>query len=1780
MPTDPTTKDRVRRVFSFLRELHQLRSKVVRRVDEHPWHLELGSLPSDPRITCTRDATAQAGEETFRLTVERVTLDAPPRPPEELRPYLAKGWDDPTKGDPDLSLPDEPETAELVQALFDVWAPRRARWAEACQPNLGVHRTFQQLYEVWARLERESESWDLVLADVVLHAPAEADQGGRIEHPLVLQRVGIQFDADAGIIEVAEGDAEPRLHGAVLRVSAGLSDVGLPRVQQRLADGAVRLNDRRTVAEFARFLVASLFPQGGRALDDGERPDQGVSVRTAPVLVLMRRVPGIAEAIDRYLGVLDQQEDLPAGLCRVVGDFTDDEPGTHSVASPVEVLLTKHANADQEQIVRRLDAHGSVLVQGPPGTGKTHTIANLIGHLLAHGKTILVTSHTTKALRVVREQVVEELRPLCVSVLERDTAARNELEASIGGIVGEFTRTSPAKLDAEITAGRDHRTRLLQRIAALEGTFRETCEVRGTSLMCGGKPWALEEAARWLREREPLDGWIPGAVDTPAPLAITSAEVDRLYQLNAELRDEEIAKLSPPLPDVREFVTARALQERLDALAALTRSDAGPAFGHPDARGRADVVAAADALRGIQELIADGEQLDSWLRVVAEDAIVGGGRAAVWIELTTQAESLRERAVALATLAARLRPTVALDWTTREQVDVAWAVHAHVRGGGAIGTWVRLTQSRWWAFVHASSVDGRVPRSAEEFEAVAALLELERDRIALADHWDRVAGQAEGPGAAAAPGDFLEAARVWADDIRRAAAWATSRWEVAAANAGAVAGFKAELYLAELRPTDLRLPWLSVRIRHLRGLEKALWEHFHGLLTKGIEAWLTDAVSQAVRAQVPGDATGVGRRLLDSLRKRDVVTYRRERDGLAPLSERRLLVLERKALLDKVAAGAPAWARALATRSPPHNATRSPGPADAAVAWKRLQRDFDARVALDPVAIQRELSELRGELRVATASYVRARAWRAQRDRVDGRRQQRLVGWVDTVRRIGRGTGMRAPRLIAEARRLLAECRDSVPVWIMPLTQALESYDLGESKFDVVIIDEASQLDVVGVVALALGKQVVVVGDHEQVSPSAVGQQVAPVDALQHQYLQGVPNAHLYIGQTSVYDLARQAFGEMIRLREHFRCAREIIEFSNQLCYGGEIVALRETSAVVQIPHVVPVRTMGARHPAEKVNHLEAERVVALLVAMMERPEYRDSTFGVISLVGEEQAVLIDQLVARRIPPQERQRRRLVCGTAAQFQGDEREVMLLSMVDSGTGQGPLRLNDRPEFKQRLNVAASRAQNQQWVVHSLNPSVDLQPQDLRRRFLEYAANARAYVETLNRAIDAAESPFEREVIRRLVAKGYQLFPQFPVGAYRIDIVVEGAAGKRLAVECDGDRWHGLDQTQADLERQNLLERLGWRFHRIRGGSFYRDPEAEMRKLEAALADREIIPAHTTGESSGVGTTLADRVMSRSVEILAAWKAEDGPTLDRQPSPAGPPSAVQAQRASVPTAPVAERPAERGDDAAPDGEDDPTDERPAPRARATPGTVAEHAAALLARLDSTWLSRADLLAMVPLSVPQWNLAIHELVESGHVEARGEKRGRRYRRVGAPRTSDRAQPPPTPPTGGPRRAEAGVPESTATPRNDAELGSNPPRDPVKAALRAADPGLSSARCPECGSRCELFVGKRGPFLKCQNHECEDTSPVTLAALERAVAANPSWRCGRCGGSLHVMGQPTRTMLECPSRHQEAWKSFRDRIRGGGSAGAVGGGPARAPAQLRLLGGSVAQDDDADEV
>jgi len=109
----------------------------------------------------------------------------------------------------------------------------------------------------------------------------------------------------------------------------------------------------------------------------------------------------------------------------------------------------------------------------------------------------------------------------------------------------------------------------------------------------------------------------------------------------------------------------------------------------------------------------------------------------------------------------------------------------------------------------------------------------------------------------------------------------------------------------------------------------------------------------------------------------------------------------------------------------------------------------------------------------------------------------------------------------------------------------------------------------------------------------------------------------------------------------------------------------------------------------------------------------------------------------------------------------------------------------------------------------------------------------------------ESGFERDVYGELFARGYRVVPQVPAAGYRIDMVVEGADDRRLAIELDGDEFHGPDRWQADMARQRVLERAGWTFWRCFASTWSLRREAVLAELLALLEKMGIAPLGAIG-----------------------------------------------------------------------------------------------------------------------------------------------------------------------------------------------------------------------------------------------------------------------------------------------------------------------------------------------
>lgn len=1331
-----------------------------------------------------------------------------------------------------------------------------------------AYSLFEHLLDLNNTIERESEKVELVLGDGIVKIEGQE----LIEHPVLLQKLQVEFFAENGEIVLRETDREGELYVPLLR-KLGLAEESIQQSLKVLQDHAAHPLGKESTNQFFSALWQLLWPQGGAPAS-----------RREPFLYLGLRSASFSQAIESFLKALPSLEELPPSLVRVVGV----DPGAQVDTKALEdhdLLLTMPSNPEQERVVKRLSTTGAVLVQGPPGTGKTHTIANLIGHLLAQGKSILVTSQASKALRIVRDMVIPELRPLCVSVLEQESESRDQLEAAVKGIVNRFTSSDPDELDGLAKQYETRRRELRERLGEVESKLLKARQDEYRPLVVGSETMNPSRAAQLLIDANATrHQWLPGPVTPEIEFPLTSEEVRELYRLNRDVPAELEADLDQVLPAVDDLLSELQFRDIVTRSKQVLGQEEpfGEEFWDHDAQESRQLQRLLDQVERSINQIQDGSP---WMLDCMRVGMLGGAHRQTWEDLVNVIES------SVHDFAEWERLVLATDVTLtdgiaslEESLRVIEEIIHHLRTKGSISRWTFISNP-WSRLMSNVRVHGKSHmKSVEEAEGARAALLLRQGQMALKSRWDRQMGSRGAPLFEALGDQPHEVAFSYLSQMKTALTWYETEWE-ACRKLMKDQGIRWSA-LVDRVPIDTGLFGELYRIREAsrRYLIPTIQSRKAELDASVYRSKLQAQEKILTQAHPKGDLGGILGRLRQATIQQDIEAYSRAWAWFMQLHSLREPVSQRNALLERLRQVAPEWARQIRDHRPPHDRSEPPG--EVAPAWKFRQwtQQLDERAEVDPEELHQEAVSLKNQLRVATASYVENRTWSNQLRRTGVRQQQALVGWLDLMRKIGSGKGKRAPKLKATAREKLAECRDAVPVWVMPLARVAESYHPGETLFDVVILDEASQCDVTGLLAFALGREVLVVGDHEQVSPEAVGMSYDKIEALIEEHLYDIPNKELYDGKTSVYDLARQSFGGTIRLVEHFRCVPEIISFSNKLCYQGEIQPLRETSKVKLKPATLFHKVEGGSYQ-RKINRVEAEEVASLLVACCEQPEYKGQTFGVISLVGEEQALAVDKLLTQHLPLSEYQSRRVLCGNAAQFQGDERDVMFLSLVETAEDSSALSMRRTEVFTKRYNVAASRARNQLWVVGGLDPDQHLKPGDLREVLIRHASDpARTLAEVAemhqrDQREEADPASGRRMTIalqRELEGAGYRVYRDFTVGNYRLDLVVEGKH-QRVAIRCDGDREYAPDRFQTVVERESVLERLGWRFVSLRATQYFRDPARTIKLLLDRLREMglESLVGGLGDPNQEDGSALYRRIIDRARQLQRIWKGEEAP-----------------------------------------------------------------------------------------------------------------------------------------------------------------------------------------------------------------------------------------------------------------------------------------------------------------
>ena len=1089
-----------------------------------------------------------------------------------------------------------------------------------------------------------------------------------------------------------------------------------------------------------------------------------------------------------------------------------------TLLDPAEIIQVIDADASQTKVIEEVRRGSSLVVQGPPGTGKSQTITNLIAAAAHDGKTVLFVAEKMAALSVVHDRLVKTgLRDICLELHSR-SANKKALAQELGRTLMASTRTLPPVSDtARLRRTRDDLNRIsdLLHLPIAPGT--ET-------------PFqAMSEITRFIGRNVsppaiPLDGLELLGSDARAD---TRAGIGRFVAALAavgEPADHPFAGVT--VLDLQPTDLARLGQE-LDAALAASARVAEKAAQLAAALG----LSIPESLGGIAAL---GEAL------AALGAAPATGAAQITQLFDRATEPRLTEALASGASWANARRSAETDFT-----DAAWSVDpAPLRSGilrGQASFFARLFGPyRRVSAELASLLKAPLPKApAMRLALVDQLADVHRKRRSLADEegWlQTVLGEAwrgertsfdEAQTAAAwlaavrhaevftSPAALSTAMGAVSDPEAQASALARDLQEAETRLGVPIARLGLDLAQAGLGETlaSVHLPQIVFRLEQMRGslARYADWTALSlciGTLVKGGAEAIVDAVAE-------------GR--LDAAQAQTEFTY---------------------------ACAEARWRLARKVR-PDLNELATLNRHDLVEVFRGLERDRlkDAQ----SLVLARHFEQMPkghvGEMAVIRGEIARKRGHKS-------------IRWVM------KNAGSMVQRI--------------KPVMLMSPISVAQFLPPGSVTFDLLVIDEASQIrpeDALGVVARA--RQIVVVGDQKQLPPTSFFDRLVDDVDENESDDPDAPVGASAADMESILTLC-EARGLRQRMLEwHYRSRDpSLIRVSNAEFYGNNLVLPPSPLELDDNYGLKFRRVPGVYSSASKgggragTNKIEAQEIVAAKAGHAR--DWPDLSLGVVAFSKAQADMLTEVLEHGRRQDavldaflREGQHEDVFVKNIENVQGDERDVILISV-----GYGPHEANGRLSSmtfgpvngeggERRLNVLFSRARVRCEVFASFDPG-DIDPSRTLRdgprvlkRFLDFAKTG-IIDERLPTGLDA-DSPFEEDVADVIRSLGYEADAQVGSAGFRIDLGIRhpDRPGQYIAaIECDGATYHSaLWARERDRLRQDILENLGWQFHRIWSTDWFHRRDSEIRRLAAAL--------ETARQAAGQGIKVRGANIGREV-----------------------------------------------------------------------------------------------------------------------------------------------------------------------------------------------------------------------------------------------------------------------------------------------------------------------------
>ena len=1189
-----------------------------------------------------------------------------------------------------------------------------------------------------------------------------------------------------------------------------------------------------------KFFLGDKLTEGKEPLKEGERldyafhdeiPEKNLVFSFSPVIqtrimevntLIYRDASNIIKEIDR-LEAAKNTAAIPNLFKKmfVVGD------GSFPEAQPPQSLqgelhFPKPYNKEQLRIIERIATEDALVVEGPPGTGKSHTIANIVAHSVANGLNILVVSQNAKALTVIRNQIPESIRDLSVAVLN-EGRSDEMLKNSVGSIIANMSREYGDKtLNLLVNAQEqvfqkysEMKDQINRKIAANNQEFRLTDPERGLDVCKPAHLWAME-----FIESDPASLPVLDKIHYQQDTTGLPEKLLQLYSLASAVRAEDFALSGHkylPVDSLLDPETVASMFLEAEELAkAIDRS----------------LYDGYDPFLAPPEFFQQLDQAELALKKFAggpgQLILSSGGFNPILLEalLGSCAEDFRfveEAESQLVSHVFELGPIEAVE--PEDLLEVIDKLIEQKSGGkNDLKDWFSHRIMGIKKHVGDCRIDGSKVDELHELKNLRTHLQMKGKAALLVQKYNQL---------------LRENFKV----------------------KHSFSSYKDYLFLQSLREYYLTWTCLNETLRALRAPSLDLWVDPEGdqlPWLKGLKAYqellAAENALQDYHAELSLDRLYHPQlaELAGAVRKRSYAEYRDAYAEYQKLMSRVYTMKSFDDLYNDLFQKLPLTVqhcRDLAQREQRLEISREA--IDAAL-WYRKEQSVLDTVTPYVSGLDEDLERmhhLRADLFHKTTELIAFKAWKSLQQKVTEEQKAALTAWLIALNDAGRGYGKNHALNLREAAKHMRRARQAVPVWIMTIRAAITFFsDAAPAQFDLLIMDEASQCDISSYNLIFRSRRSIIVGDPNQTAVVVDSNQFskARVGDLLERHFPGYDfrqTLNVTESDNSIYSMCRVTYPNYISLVEHFRCLPEIIAFSNQNFYAGRIIPLR-TNNLRNLG--APVELIYVEDDPKDLRKIRvAERVTSEIERLIERFENREIPFlptvGILTLDStkvQHRNAIIRALASSDAVKSHEDELKLLVGTSREFQGDERQIIFLTIAASPRvveKEGELEFSapvvaESEAMKRIYNVAASRAIYRSVIVHSLPPEAvaKMKEDNLRRRLMDHYGGLSAREkprdtspEALLSQTDANLGDFGRQVCQALCGNGFreELIPQFKIGNYTLDFAIcQGDV--KIAIICDGlEGRTGQEFISASLDQQQVLERVNWKYYRLQSTEWY-------------------------------------------------------------------------------------------------------------------------------------------------------------------------------------------------------------------------------------------------------------------------------------------------------------------------------------------------------------------------